>query len=105
MDPWSRRREVARGVLSSSPKPENVFFAIGEGSRIFVVCFLHTREQVFLFQTPGRRAPRITGRVVNTVTGRWVGAPNERTSFRIHDAVVGFVDRCLSRTRNLAASS
>ena len=39
------------------------------------------------------------------MTKRWVGTPNERTSFRIHDAVVGFVDRCLSRTRNLAAFS
>ena len=32
-----------------------------------------------------------------------VGAPDERDPFRFHDAVVGFVDRCLSR--NLAASS
>ena len=37
---------------------------------------------------PGRRPQRITGRVVNTVARRWVGAPNERTSFSIHDAVV-----------------
>ena len=29
---------------------------------------------------------------------------NERPPFRFHGAVVGFVDRCLSRTRNLAAS-
>ena len=26
----------------------------------------------------------------------WVGARNERAPFRIHDAAVGFVDRCLS---------
>ena len=92
VDPWSRRREVAHGVLRSSPKPKkrSIFFAVGEGLRI---CFLHTREQIFLDQTPGRRPRRITGRVVNTVTRWWVGAPNERTSFRIHDAVVGFVDR------------
>ena len=45
----------------------------------------------------------MTGRVVNTVTRGWVGAPHERGPFRFHDAVVGFVDRCLSRTRNLAA--
>ena len=55
---------------------------------------------MLLYQTPGRRPPRITGRVVgrvvNTVTRGWVGAPNERGPFRIHDAVVGFVDRCLS---------
>ena len=36
---------------------------------------------------------------------RVVGAPNERAPFRFHGAVVGFVDRCLSRTRNLAASN
>ena len=42
---------------------------------------------------------------VNTVTRGWVGAPNGRARFRFHGAVVGFVDRCLSRTRNLAASN
>ena len=58
-----------------------------------------------LYQTHGRRPPDITGRFVNTMTRGWVGAPNERAPFRIHGAVVGFVDRCLSRTRNLAASN
>ena len=58
-----------------------------------------------LYQTPGRRPPPITGRFVNTVIRGWVGAPNERAPFRFHGAVVGFVGRCLSRTRNLAASS
>ena len=83
---------------------KNLFFAIGEGSRIVVVCFLHTSGQTFLYQTPGWRPPRITGRVMNTVTRGWVGVPNERTPL-FHDAVVGFVDRCLSRTPNVAASS
>ena len=58
-----------------------------------------------LYQTPGRRPPRITGRVVNAVTRGFVGAPSERAPFRFHDAVVGFVDRCLSRTRILAGSN
>ena len=99
-------REVARGVLRSSPKPEkSLFFAIGEGSRIFVACFLHSSAQMCLYQTSGRRPPPITGRFVNTVTRGWVGAPDERAPFRFHGAVAGFVDRCLSRTRNLAASS
>ena len=72
---------------------KGLFFAIVEGLSIFVVCFLHAREPIFLYQTLGRRPPRITGRVVTTaVTRRRVGAPRERTSFRIHDAVVGFVD-------------
>ena len=58
-----------------------------------------------LYQTPGRRPPPVTGDFVNTVTRGRVGAPNERAPFRFHGAVVGFVHRCLSRTRNLAASS
>ena len=82
-----------------------LFFAIGEGSRILVACFLHSSAQMCLFQTPGRRPPPITGRFVNTVTRGWVGAPNERAPFRFHGAVVGFLDRCLSRTRNFAPSS
>ena len=84
---------------------KGLLFAIGEGSRIFVACFLHSSAQMCLYQTPGRRPPPMTGRFVNTVTRGWVGAPNERAPFRFHGAVVGFVDRCLSRTRNLAASS
>ena len=84
---------------------KDLFFAIGEGQRIFAACFLHSSAQMYLYRTPSRRPPRITGLVVSTVTRRWVGAPNERTSFRIPDAAVGFVDRCLSRTRNLTASN
>ena len=84
---------------------KSLFFAIGEGSRIFVACFVHSSAQMCLYQTPGRRPPPITGRFVNTVTREWFGAPNERAPFRFHGAVVGFVDRCLSRTRNLAASN
>ena len=43
VDPLSRRREVAHGVLCSSPKPEQTFFRLGEERwRFFVVCFLHT---------------------------------------------------------------
>ena len=42
---------------------------------------------------------------VYTVTRGCVGAPNERAPFRFHGAVVGFVARCLSRIRNLAASN
>ena len=83
---------------------KGLFFAIGEGSRNFVACFLHS-ARMWLCQAPGRRPPRVTGRFVNTVTRGWVGVPNERAPFRFHGAVVGFVDRCLSRTRNLAASN
>ena len=52
-----------------------------------------------------RRSPRIIGRVANTVTTGWVEAPKKRVPFRIHDPVVGFIDRCLSRAGNLAASN
>ena len=104
MDPWSRGREVARGVLRSSPKPEKwPIFCHPRGVETFVACFLHSSAQMCLYQTPGLRPPTITGRFVNTVTRGWVGAPNERAPFRFHGAVVGFVDRCMSRTRNLAA--
>ena len=103
---WIRGLEVARGVQRSSPKPEKrPIFAIGEGSRIFVACFLHSTAQMCLYQPPGRRPPPITRRFVNTAIRRWVGAPSERAPFRFHGAVVGFVDRRLSRTRNLAASN
>ena len=84
---------------------KSLFFAIGEGSRNFVACFLHSSAQMCLYQTPGRGPSPITGRSVNTVTRGWVGAPNERTPFRFHVTVVGFVNRCLSRIQNLAASN
>ena len=106
---WGRRLGGERSPTASYallPNLKNgLFFAIGEGSRFFIVCFLHTSCQTFLYQTPGRRPPHITGRFVNTVTRGSVGAPNESAPFRFHGAVVGFVDRCLSRTRNLAASN
>ena len=40
VDPWSRRQEVAHGVLRSSLKPENFVLPIcgEEGSKLFVVC-------------------------------------------------------------------
>ena len=84
---------------------KGLFFVIGEGSRFFVACFLQSSTQTCLYQTPGRRPPPITGRFVNTVTRGWVGAPNVRAPFRFQGAVDAFVARCLSRTRNLAASN
>ena len=107
MDPWSKGREVARGVLRSSPKPEKRLPGIFYHRRgIEKICSLFSTQQrpnMFESDTPGRRPPPITGRFVNTVTRGWVGAPNERAPFRFHGAVVGYLDRCLSRTRNLAA--
>ena len=81
-----------------------LFFAIGEGSSFLSpVFYVHSSAQKCLYRTPGRRPPPVIGRFVNTVTRGWVGAPNERAPFIFHGTVVGFVDRCLSRTRNLAA--
>ena len=84
---------------------KGLFFAIGEGSIFFVVCFVHCSAQMCLYQTSGRHPPPITGCFVNNLTRGWVGAPNERAPFRNRDVVVGFFDRCLSRTQNLAASN
>ena len=96
---------AASYVIFPKPAKKGYFFAMGEGSRFFVACFLHSSAQRWLYQMPGRRPPPITGRFVNTVTRGWVGAPNERAPLRFHGAVAGFVDRCLSKTRNLAASN
>ena len=70
-----------------------------------MACFIHSSAQMCLYQTPGRRPPPINGHFANTVTRGWIGASNERAPFRFHGAVVGFVDRCLYRTRHPAASN
>ena len=93
---------AASNALLSNLK-KGLFLAIREGSRFFIACFQLSSAQMSLYQTPGRRPPPITGRFVNTVTRGCVGAPNGRAPFRFHGAIVGFVARCLSRTRNLAA--
>ena len=49
---------------------------------------------MLFYQTP---TPHITDRGVSTVTLVWVGDPNQLIPFRLHDAVVGFVDRRLPR--------
>ena len=80
--------EASNALLSNLKK--GLFSAIGEGSIIFVACFLHSSDQMCLYLTPGRRPPPITGRFVNSVTRGSVGAPNRRAPFRFHGAVVGF---------------
>ena len=49
VDPWSRRRDVARGVLRSFSRTWKncLVFTTVAGSRSFVVCFLDTRGQTF----------------------------------------------------------
>ena len=77
MDPGSRGRGVAGGVLRSYyPKPEKrpIFRHpkwIEARCRLFSI---HQRPTIF-YQTSGRRPPHITGGRVNIVTLGWVGAP------------------------------
>ena len=86
--------------------PKRAYFLPPERDREhFVAGFLHKSALMCFYQTFGRRPPPFTGRFVNTVTSGWVGASNERAPFRFHGAVVDFVDRCLSNTRNLAPSN
>ena len=90
-----RLRTASYALLPNLEK--SLLFALGEGYITLVVCFVHTSGQMSMYQTPGRRPPLVTGRVVNTATRGWVGAPNECAPFRFHDAVFRFDDRCLSR--------
>ena len=55
VDPWSRGREVTRGVLYAllPNLKKGLFVAIGEGSRIFVACFLHSSVQMCLWPEGG----------------------------------------------------
>ena len=83
VDPWYRGKRLPAASYALLPKlTKGPTFAIGEGSRNFLVCFLYTSGQMVWYQTPGPRPPHITGRVVNTVTRGWGGVPNERVPFR-----------------------
>ena len=106
MDPRSRGREVARDVQRSSLKPgKRPIFCHRRGIENFCRLF-GTQQRPNVFVSDARPAPATYHRsFCNTVTRARVGAPNERAPFRFHGAVVGFVARYLSRTRNLAASN
>ena len=108
VDPRSRRREVSRGVLRSSLKPENMSFFLppGRDSEIWTsVLYTPVNKYVWVRRMVGtRHISPITGRVRTTVIRRWIGTPNERTSFRINDAVVGFVGRFLFVVSSLRIS-
>ena len=70
-----------------------LFYANGEESRVFIVWIPHTSCQICFKQTPGPPTPHITGRSVRTVTLVWIGASNERASFRVRGVIVGCVDQ------------
>ena len=94
---------AASNALLSNLK-KGLFFAIAEGSRILSpVFYTAAPKRVCIRRLADAR--HLSPVVLWTLTRGWVGAPNERAPFRFHDAVIGFVDRCLSRTRNLAASN
>ena len=99
VNPSSRGRGIARGVLRSSPKPKKKNLP-SERDWDFLSPVFYRAAPKSLYQTPGQHPPRITHRIVNTVTRGWVGAPNERAQFRFHVAVVGFVDRCSTSASN-----
>ena len=94
---------AASYALFSNPKKQKLFFAIRDRSRNSVIGFAHTSGRLLCYHTPDQRPPRVTGHCVSTVALAWVGAPNERTLSRIHEAVVSFVDRRLAKTGDLAA--
>ena len=52
---------------------------------------------------PDRRPPQITGRRVSAVHQGGVGAPNEVTTFRVHDAVVDFGELSVWRNEKIMA--
>ena len=68
VDPFSRRREVAHGVLCSSPKPEQTFFSPrssseSRGIEIFCRLFLHTsRRHTFDLDTEQNHGQRASYR-------------------------------------------
>ena len=106
MDPWSRGRELAGDVVRYPSKTERcIFWPFETDGEVFSSALCTTEANIFFCRTPGQLPPHDTGHGVKTVTLGWVGAPNERTPFIFHDAVVGLKERCLLTTRNFAASN
>ena len=88
------------------------FFLPSERDRdiYFAACFLHSSAQNVcvqnVFVSDAWPAPATYHRPLCEHCNQGVGrSPKERAPFRFHGAVVGFVARCLPRTRNLAASN
>ena len=67
VDPWSRRREVARNVLRSSPQPEkrSIFLHRRGIENLSLVLYTPVDKCFFIRRLAGARQ-RITGRVANT---------------------------------------
>ena len=96
----------ARPRQTAHDKPCNFLPSEREREILSPVFCTAAPKCVCIRRLAGARHLYITDRFVNNVTrGWWVRAPNERAPFRFHRAVVGFVHRCLLRTRNLTASN
>ena len=93
---------VLSGGLPSHPL-KILFFARRETTEGFSLSFLHTSRQKCFSRSPMAPATN-TGRRVSAVHKGGVGAPNELATFRVHDAVVDFVEFSVWR-RNCAASN
>ena len=104
MDPWRRGREVARGVLRSSPKPEErPIFCHWRGIENFCRLF-STQQRPNVFVSDVWMAPATCHRSF-CVTREWVGAPNERApSDFMAQSLVLSIDVCPG-LGNLAAST
>ena len=88
MDPWTKGRELAGGVLWYPPNLNKTsIFSFLDGWRSFGLGFEHTSGQLLFYHTCGHLPPNDTGRGVKTVTLGCIGAPYERTLFIIPDAV------------------
>ena len=94
-----RLLELSRGDINPL---KTIFFARWEAIESSGESFVHTSRQMCFQQKPNRRPPHITGRRVRTVHQGRVGVRNELGTFRVHDAVVDFVERSMWSTINHA---
>ena len=84
VDLFPRGREVARGVLRSSPKLDKccVFANVVRKIDILFIVFYTPAGKNINNQAPCRRPQRVTGHAGNIVTRQWVRSPNECASVR-----------------------
>ena len=101
--PWGLRGGLCCPVVFRHILSKFCFFARWETIESFCLSFLHTSRQMCFLQKADRRPLQITDRRVSAVHLVGVGAPHELATFRVHDAVVDFVERSVRRTRNCAA--
>ena len=106
VNPWSRGREVARGVLCSSPKTEKrLIFCHRRGIENFCRLF-STQQRPNVFVSDVWPAPATYHRSFCEHCDQRVGRSLQRARpVQISWRSRCFCPSCLSRTRNLAASN